>query len=467
MKILMIVCLFYSLGVWADPNPYMVAETTETVEIEFAVPVLDGIQLQSRLNLPRNYNGQKVVLILSGSGPNDVEFTSGPPTGPLFKMEQRAAEFLSAEKQNAVLRMGKRGVSLPRLGASKAEKKIDFNLHGTSTLTARVADAERLLQFVKNRLNPWLASQRLPKVDTSNLAIWGLSEGGSTAVLLALADQKSPQPRIKQLVLQAPALGSLIDIFRWQRVTYPAQQAWQNLSLNPNADIDEQAWPNTDAEWEAFSRYPLAGDFMPTTLADIKSYYGDLGLPFTFKDLSGNQTKMSISRFMEVLERQTWQPLMDPVNEVLAMVPVKPSSSTLRAWLEKGPLYFEKRVNRVFASVPPLVYRQKRSQFDSLKEFEHVSFEQYLHWALLGDIGLEFARFLEDVPVVVHHDRKDGNVPVFYAGRMKNLVRHNPLFQVCTHDLKDSFHRGALLNQVSIDGLGSASGFSDCNLTGR
>lgn len=451
-------------------EPRIIFENSEFIEIEFGVPVpIGGEQgttvLQTRINVPKSPASERdVVLILSGSLANDVEFTSGPPDGPLFKMEQKAAEFLAGQHKSAVIRWSKRGVFLPRRGASKEEKaqNVDFGLHGSSTLTARVADVQRVLDDVEKSVNPWLETRGFSKLNLHRLNIWGLSEGGATAALFALADQAQVKPRVSRLSLEGPATGSMIDIYYWQRVLFPVEQIWNNVGLKKDQDLTRDKWPKTKSEWSQFLKYPREGDFMPTTAGDIKGYYDTLGLDFTFENFAEGRSSISQEQFIEVLRRQTWEPLLRPVQNILARIPpeLRPTAEMMHAWLRRGPEYFESKINAIIANAAPNeIFQRERRKFEDRQDFEKVSFAQFLHWSLLGDLGKNFFRHIRRAEVHIYHDQKDGNVPALYSVRLRRWINGIKNFFLYVVDIPGNFHRGVDLNRMSIDGaVGSTCG---------
>jgi len=452
----------------------IIKDSGASIEAGFDMPVPHGpdgkdVLLQGRVNVPKNFDSKtgRVVIIFSGSLPNDVEFTSGPSNGELYKMEQAMAERLAAEGV-MVIRVAKRGTRLPYPGAPRAERLVDIEAHKTSTLTERVADGGRIIQFAIQNLNPALMENHLPELNMANLHLLGLSEGGATAIMLGVADRLSGANRVKSVTLIGPAASSMIEVYRWQRYTHVAEQVWENLGLKPNEPMRKEHWPQTAEQWESFLKSPIPGDFMPTTPGDIKDYYDNPDLKrsfaFTWENFARSQDgtekdRITFEEFAQRIKAQTWDPIETLITQALSHTQL-PKEEVLVKWLALGPEQFRDQIQtEVINRIPQDTYTQLETSFKQLHDFENVSFAQYLHWAILGDIGKTFLTRLT-VPTLIIQGLPDGNVPTSHLERLfqrmnKSLTQAGQLFRKWTSLFRvivgkpGNTHRGTDMNAIA------------------
>lgn len=204
----------------ARPEPKPLATRTEA----FDLTTTDGMTLQGRLDVPvaaPPAGGWPLVLVLEGSGAIDVDFTAVvPPTTPdacggaspdgvkpdgtsvpCYKVDQSLATRIAALGM-AVARIGKRGTMVDAQNPFVVH--TDMDQHGTSTLTNRVSDVERLVAKLA-------ADQRL---STAKPYLWGISEGTAVSAIYAAANPA----RVGGLVLVGPVLESVKDLYFHQSV---------------------------------------------------------------------------------------------------------------------------------------------------------------------------------------------------------------------------------------------------------
>jgi hypothetical protein len=448
------------------PGPLVVEKTANYTEFEFYVPVPNGpggstVYNQARINLPVNYTDGTVVLVASGSGPNDVEWLAGPPSHALFRMEQRAAEEMVNEsvararasgnpsEAIAFARMGKRGTYVPKDG-NKPDKVVDMEVHGTNTLPARAADLERYVEYIEKSFNPYLVKNGYPKLNTQNLSIWGMSEGGAATILYAYADQFRSQPRIQRLSLQAPASASLYWSFTQQQTIWLARQLWDYLKVPHNQPITADMWPTTEEQWAA--TYPYPEDFMGARITDVWTHYKSLGIigekdiAPTFAHFSGGASKLYYNQFIRKLDKDAWAPEMDAVTEVIRHMKV-PTTRQMQTWLKVSAQEFEIQMNKRIDEIPEDIYREQERKFLDGKDMESNSFRQNILWRVLGSTARKFGQYLTHAKTSVYHGWADYNVDPQASVEFQKLAARNPSIRF--HFLSNSHHRDPVINKAA------------------
>ena len=139
----------------------------------------DGITLSGTLSVPDTQNKPMVVILVSGMGPNDRDYTMMG-----HKLFLDAADYFT-KRGIAVLRYDKRGVS-------KSSGVYDM----TCTSADLAGDVIAAVEFLKNRTD----------IDTQNIGLAGHSEGGLISFMVA-----SQSPDVAFVVSLAGAVVNDID----------------------------------------------------------------------------------------------------------------------------------------------------------------------------------------------------------------------------------------------------------------
>ena len=209
-------------------------------QISFSLPVdvIGGqqISLDGRIDRPIGEGKWPVLIMSPGSGPSDVDFIMDRPNVSQEDCEKWQGEFIPpskcrwrfyemtaknlAQQGIAVIRLGKRGVNLD---ANRNPLPPNMAIHGTSTLSKRVEDLEKLIAYLDN----------YPELDLSQLYLYGFSEGTVISTLMA----KKYPAKIKGLVLVGAVLDYLENIFHFQTVGVQWSQLLAQADLDKNARI--------------------------------------------------------------------------------------------------------------------------------------------------------------------------------------------------------------------------------------
>jgi pimeloyl-ACP methyl ester carboxylesterase len=301
------------------------ASPLATMTEAFDLPVDDGITLQGKLDLPTApvpQGGWPLIVLLEGSGPIDVDFTSlvpnadktprnpedckgaGPdgvrPDGtsvPCYKNDQLYATRAAALAM-AVARVGKRGVTLDAENPFLVHK--DMAVHGTGTLTKRVADVGALVRHLAQD----------PRLDTSRVYLWGVSEGSAVSELFASQNTA----RVGGLILVGPVLESVKDLYRFQTVTVQFDQLLAVADADGDRRVTKEEYASAQETHQLFAN-PKDWSFTDPVFRDVLATYGRLGRPATFETFDENHDG-TIDRF-EVdsrLDQDFWQPFVDAVE---------------------------------------------------------------------------------------------------------------------------------------------------------
>ncbi len=177
--------LFFSPG--AKRIPYTLptyADTALFVEKSIEIPVND-VFLSGKICLPKNVTNPKVVILVHGSGPNDMDETAGP--NKIFK----DIAYGLASNQIAVIRYNKRTQELPQL--LNAEK-LTFKEEVTE-------DVAQLIKMIKQ--GNWA-------VDSNHIYVLGHSLGGMLAPKIAAENS------IKGIIIAAGNARPLEDLIEEQ-----------------------------------------------------------------------------------------------------------------------------------------------------------------------------------------------------------------------------------------------------------
>lgn len=164
----------------AGPSLHSVQQGSITSE-DLTITLGDSWQTQAKLAYPAGQPGRlPVVILVHGSGPNDLDHTIALPGAdkPISTNFRAIAEYFSA-RGIAVLRFNKRYVSGPG--------QVDGGKFGKLTLSDHVADIEQVLSVARAH----------PKVDPKRIFLYGWSEGSLTATEVAVRN-----PTLAGLILQ-------------------------------------------------------------------------------------------------------------------------------------------------------------------------------------------------------------------------------------------------------------------------
>ncbi len=165
-------------------TPSTVAIARENMTLHFA-----GYASHAQLTYPATGGRHPVVVLIPGSGPEDLNAAICEPTGRVLSHNfADIATYLSA-RGYAVLRYDKRGVT----GACKGSSSY--------TLSQLLADAGKVLA----------AAEHAPHVDAHRVFVYGWSEGSTVAAALVLA-----HPEVSGLIVQGGVVAPWASIFEYQ-----------------------------------------------------------------------------------------------------------------------------------------------------------------------------------------------------------------------------------------------------------
>jgi pimeloyl-ACP methyl ester carboxylesterase len=188
----------------------------------------NGIKTNARLNLPIAGKGPfPGVLIVPGSGPNDMNGTAGylridnktgsiiyPSSRPYFEI----AQYLS-ERGFAVLQYNKRAIG-------ENLTILDNNLWGNATFNDLKQDAQKALEVLIKQ----------PEVDSKHVSLIGHSEGTAIVTRLAIENPNI----VDNIVLMGAMAQNLRDIAYFQDVTLPVLYAQQVLDRDHDGLLSVQ-----------------------------------------------------------------------------------------------------------------------------------------------------------------------------------------------------------------------------------
>jgi uncharacterized protein len=147
-------------------SPAQGAITTD----DFTITLGDGWQTKAKLSYPANQAGPfPTVILVHGSGPNDLDHTITPPGAarPVSTNFLAIGNYFAA-RGVAVLRFNKRYVSDPG--------QVDGEKFGKLNLADHVADLEAVFAFARQN----------PKVDAQQIFVYAWSEGTLTGTQFAV-----------------------------------------------------------------------------------------------------------------------------------------------------------------------------------------------------------------------------------------------------------------------------------------
>jgi len=210
IALLTLSCL--STGIFNQQNQVLAQSYVQTIKYRnLVIDLGDGVKTNAQLTYPAIGKGPfPGVLLISGSGANDKNETSGfihrsglkPPT-PLWQI----AQYLS-ERGFAVLRYDKRGIG--------ANFTINQNVWENTTINDFIHDAEKALNVLLQQ----------PEVDSKRISIIGHSEGTVIAPRVAIDNST----KVKNIVLMG-VVASPRAITSYQR-DLPLAYATQVLDKN-------------------------------------------------------------------------------------------------------------------------------------------------------------------------------------------------------------------------------------------
>lgn len=193
-----------------------------TIHRDMIIDLGNSITTNARLNLPVVGDGPfPGVLIVPGSGPNDMNGTAGyiridnqtgklvyPPSRPYLEI----AQYLS-ERGFAVLQYDKRAV-----GSNMTI--LNANVWGNTTFNDLKNDAQKALDVLLQQ----------PEVDANHITLIGHSEGTSIIPRIAIDNPGT----VDKIVLMGAMAQNLRDIEIFQAVTLPLNYAHQVLDHDHN-----------------------------------------------------------------------------------------------------------------------------------------------------------------------------------------------------------------------------------------
>lgn len=169
----------------ADPP---VAVSHQPLTFEFG-----DFQAAGQLDYPTGVEKAPVVILIPGSGPEDMDAAIGLGPTPKSRIFLDISNYLT-QRGFAVVRYNKRYVS--------GYNKVDYQSYFTKLdLNDMLSDADQVLR----------AAQADPRVDPSRVFVYGWSEGSTVAAALA-----ATHPELAGVVFQAPVVQPWRDLFNDQ-----------------------------------------------------------------------------------------------------------------------------------------------------------------------------------------------------------------------------------------------------------
>lgn len=174
----------------------------------------NGITTKAQLSYPAIGKGPfPGVLLVSGSGPSDMNYTASNNS----KLFWQISQYLS-ERGFVVLKCDKRGIG-------ENLTIINNNTWGNVTYNDLKQNAQKALNVLTQQ----------PEVDAKRITLIGLSEGGE--IVTRIATTVNPIIKIDNIVLMAPRIETPGDQLYYGLVIFPTEYAKQVLDKNHNGSF--------------------------------------------------------------------------------------------------------------------------------------------------------------------------------------------------------------------------------------